>query len=224
MQPTTGSAAAAKTKSPSAATAAAATVVDTPQSSTVPPLVAPTPSLTYAQALSNYVESYAGYSLFCYLFAVKDRHNGNILIDRDGHILHIDFGFMLANSPGGNWNFESCPFKLTQEYLDVFGPGGVGSDMFHYFELLFVRGFLELRAHNEELCMFIAAISSHSYMPCFLNGHDGAFTVQQLKQRFFLHCGENECIANLQALIHSSVNHWRSQQYDTFQKWSNNID
>jgi phosphatidylinositol kinase/protein kinase (PI-3 family) len=49
---------------------------------------------------------------------VKDRHNSNLLIDEDGHIIHIDFGFMLSNSPGGV-NFESAPFKLTRELLEV---------------------------------------------------------------------------------------------------------
>lgn len=49
---------------------------------------------------------------------IKDRHNGNLLIDEEGHIIHIDFGFMLSNSPGGV-NFESAPFKLTRELLEV---------------------------------------------------------------------------------------------------------
>ena len=57
------------------------------------------------------------FSVF-YLIQVKDRHNGNLLMDEEGHIIHIDFGFMLSNSPGGV-NFESAPFKLTRELLEV---------------------------------------------------------------------------------------------------------
>lgn len=59
----------------------------------------------------------AGYSLFNYLLQVKDRHNANILIDRDGHIVHIDFGFLLSCTPGG-LNFEAAPFKLTDVYKE----------------------------------------------------------------------------------------------------------
>ena len=35
----------------------------------------------FHEAQKNFAESLAGYSIFCYLFNVKDRHNGNILID-----------------------------------------------------------------------------------------------------------------------------------------------
>jgi len=54
----------------------------------------------------------------CFLLQIKDRHNGNILIDSEGRIIHIDFGFFLCTSPGGI-NFEKAPFKITEEYLDL---------------------------------------------------------------------------------------------------------
>lgn len=74
--------------------------------------------MRFLTAQRNFVESLAGYSLICYLLQIKDRHNGNILIDKEGHIIHIDYGFMLTSSPGG-MGFETAPFKLTDEFIKV---------------------------------------------------------------------------------------------------------
>lgn len=52
------------------------------------------------EAKTNFLNSLAGYSLVTYFLQVKDRHNGNIMLHRDGSIIHIDFGFFLSNAPG----------------------------------------------------------------------------------------------------------------------------
>lgn len=98
------------------------------------------------------MESLAGYSLFNYLFNVKDRHNANIMLDSTGHVIHIDYGFMFQNAPGGI-SFEGAPFKLTQEYIDLMD--GLDSEMFQYYKSLMIRGFFELRKHLDDIIVLI---------------------------------------------------------------------
>lgn len=92
----------------------------------------------YKAAEDAFKRSLAAYSIISYILQLKDRHNGNVLIDNEGHIIHIDFGFMLSNSPG-SVGFEAAPFKLTQDYVDVLG--GVNSPGFDDYKALCKQAF-----------------------------------------------------------------------------------
>ena len=110
---------------------------------------------------------------------VKDRHNGNILLDNEGHVIHIDFGFMLSTSPK-NLGFENSPFKLTEEFIEVMG--GQGSDMFEYYKILMLQGMVAARKHQEKIVSIVEIMRSGSQLPCF---KAGASTVTALKSRFY---------------------------------------
>jgi len=84
-----------------------------------------------------------------YLLQIKDRHNGNLLIDREGHLIHIDWGFILESSPGGNLGFEAAPFKLPLEYIEVLG--GLDSEPWKEFKSLVQDGFKSVRKHCDSI-------------------------------------------------------------------------
>lgn len=176
------------------------------------------PSFKLAQR--NFVESMAGYSLVCYLLQLKDRHNGNLLLDEEGHIIHIDFGFMLSNSPGGV-NFESAPFKLTRELLEVMDSDaeGVPSEFFDYFKVLCIQGFLTCRKHAERIILLVEMLQDSGF-PCFKGGPR---TIQNLRKRFHLSLTEEQCVSLVLSLISSSLDAWRTRQYDYYQRVLNGI-
>lgn len=73
-------------------------------------------------ARKNFCFSLAAYSLLCYFLQIKDRHNGNILLRKDGAIVHIDFGFLFTTAPGKAIELErKVPFKLLSEYVALLG-------------------------------------------------------------------------------------------------------
>ena len=138
-------------------------------------------TVAFHRARRNFVQSLAAYSVVSYLLQLKDRHNGNILLQADGSLVHIDFGFLLSNSPGQNLGFEAAPFKLTSEWVDLIG--GVGSAWFRYFSTLVVRGFQEARRHMDKLLLIVRAtyLGVGGKLPCF---HAGEATVEAMRQRF----------------------------------------
>jgi len=177
-------------------------------------------SEAFLKAQQNFTESLAGYSLFCYFVQVKDRHNSNILLDGDGHIIHIDFGFMLsaANSPGGGMNFEKAPFKLTLEFIEVMG--GPDGDMFKYFRMLVLQGFVAARKHMGEILPLLEIILPESKLPCLVGGKEA---VKAFEGRFCLTMTEKALSAHVEQLVEESLSSLRTQLYDQFQYLSNGI-
>jgi len=172
----------------------------------------------YQDAVQNFVESMAGYSLVCYFLQIKDRHNGNIMLDNLGRLMHIDFGFMLSSSPGGNMNFENVPFKLTQEYIQIMG--GEDGAPFRTFQAHFVRGFLEVRKHYHKFIM-LADIMQDANIVAFKIG--GEKTIAAFKARFVPDLTEVQAVEFAVKLVTESCNHWRSSQYDEYQRFTNGI-
>lgn len=117
--------------------------------------------LSFEEAQDNFLRSLVGYSLICYILQIKDRHNANILMDREGNIIHIDFGFVLGDTPKMckvPIFSEKAPFKLSDEYWEVLGgwntkQGGLGVRFCHMFE----HAFACAAAHTDEIAALVEA-------------------------------------------------------------------
>lgn len=168
-------------------------------------------TVAYGSAVDAFTRSLAAYSIICYILQLKDRHNGNVLIDNQGHIIHIDFGFMLSNSPG-SVGFETAPFKLTQEYVDVMG--GTDSKDFARFKTLCRQAFQALRKSADNLVGLVELMGKESRMPCFNSG--AAYATNQLKQRFVLQMSEHEAGEFVEGLVQKSLGSYSTKMVCTF--------
>lgn len=134
------------------------------------------------KARDAFARSLAGYSLVCFILQIKDRHNGNILLDSEGHIMHIDFGFILTNAPGKGLNFEKAPFKLTDEFVDVMN--GLESRYFKKFRQKLIAGFSAIQKKAEHLILLVEMmIVSQEELECFKAGRERVLA--ELRERLF---------------------------------------
>ncbi|KAL1899387.1 Phosphatidylinositol 4-kinase stt4 [Ceratocystis pirilliformis] len=172
-------------------------------------------SLRFQAARANFVKSMAAYSVISFLLQFKDRHNGNIMIDDQGHILHIDFGFCFDIAPGGI-KFERAPFKLTTEMMAVMG-GSPDHQAFRWFEELCVKAFLAARPYAHKLAE-IVHLMMDSGLPCFKPE-----SVKHFVDRFVLDKSEKEAADFMRDLIHKSYASYSTGIYDHFQLLTNGI-
>ncbi len=174
-------------------------------------------SVRYQEARSEFVKSMAAYSVISYLLQFKDRHNGNIMIDDKGHILHIDFGFCFDIAPGGV-KFERAPFKLTPEMIAVMGGDDPRtSQPYRWFEELTVKAFLCCRQYYEQLSHLVLLMLD-SGLPCFKPE-----TMRNFRNRFVLDKTPDEAADRMLECIKKSAGNVSTKVYDEFQLLTNGI-
>lgn len=172
-------------------------------------------SIAFQRARLDFVKSLAAYSVISYLIQFKDRHNGNIMYDADGHIIHIDFGFCFDITPGGV-RFEAAPFKLTKEMVQVMG-GSPRALPYKWFEEQCVRAYLASRVFADDICRVVEPMLE-SGLPCFKGQ-----TIRHLRERFALQKSDAEAAQFMRHLISKSHESNYTKGYDEFQRITNGI-
>lgn len=176
-------------------------------------------SRSFKAAQRNFMLSLVGYSLVSYLLGLKDRHNGNIMIDVRGRLIFIDFGFAMGMAPGHEFSFERAPFKLTQDYIDVMG--GTNSACFAEFKRLFLAGFEAARANSQIALGLVEIMMYKSNYPCFSGPrYGGNRALVEFQRRLMLTVPEKDVRKKALRLISKSINHKGTWAYDRFQQFS----
>lgn len=173
-------------------------------------------SKSFLAAQHNFMRSLAGYAIVSYLLGLKDRHNGNIMIDTRGHLIFIDFGFAMGMAPGHEFTFERAPFKLTREYIDVMG--GYDSDCYKEFQDLFAEGFMEARANSQIALGLVEIMMFKSNYPCFQGFRYGnGVALKHFSERLMIDVPDNLVEKKALALVHRSAENIGTVSYDKFQ-------
>ncbi|KAF8969865.1 hypothetical protein BDZ97DRAFT_1937223 [Flammula alnicola] len=158
-------------------------------------------TINFQRARLNFIQSMAAYSVACYILQIKDRHNGNIMIDGDGHI---------------GVKFEPHSFKLNHEMVVLMG--GRYSQGYQMFQNLTVKAFLAIRPHAEQIIATIRLMLDTG-LPSF----KGEPTIRRLRDRFALQLNERQAADFMMGIIRNAHENVRSTAYDEFQRLQNGI-
>ena len=125
-------------------------------------------------------------------------------------------GFFFLSSPGKNAGFESAPFKLTREFVELLD--GPNSHLFRQFRELCVKTFIALRRHCMEIILLVEMLKNgNEELKCFRGRPDLA--IQQLRERFRLDLNDRACREYVNALVDDSIENWRTDWYDRYQRY-----
>jgi phosphatidylinositol 4-kinase len=182
----------------------------------------------------------AGYSIVTYLLAIKDRHNGNIMLNNEGaattniiyynfcrfvlisyfkgNIIHIDFGFVFGLAPGKQFSMETAPWKLTDELLGVMSNGQ--GDLISQYKRLCTAALSAARKHHQRLLSVMEIMSYNSNFPSFKYNKNA---IIGLKERLLLNVSEDQLAGEVEKLFSRSVSHSGTFAYDQFQLMTNGI-
>jgi len=174
-------------------------------------------SLGFQKARHNFILSHAAYSVVSFVLQIKDRHNGNILVDEDGHVVHIDFGFIFDISPGGDLKFERAPFKLSQEMIDIMG-GNITAEPFQYWLDLVIKAYLASRQHMDSF-LALAELMKESGLPGYRPN-----TMVNLRNRFCPEKTDRAAAEFMMQQVNESYDKISTMIYDEYQRWANGID
>jgi len=174
---------------------------------------------TFEEAREAFLVSAAGYAVASYILNSKDRHNGNILLDGAGHMIHIDFGFILEISPGGNLGFETAAFKLTHEMAQLIDPSGDRkSETFLRFAQLCVKGLLVARCQLDAI-VSLFELYSKPHLPCFERGNP----LESLKRRLMVGVPERVAARRMVRKVADAYDKGTTNVYDVVQYLQNRI-
>eukprot|EP00249_Psilotum_nudum_P022815 c28649_g1_i1 orf=409-2850(-) len=164
-----------------------------------------------ATCLETFVKSCAGYCVIMYILGVGDRHLDNLLLQDDGRLFHVDFGFFLGRDPKP----FPPPMKLCKEMVEAMG----GAESQHYgrFKSYCCEAYNILRK-SSNLILNLFHLMAGANIPDIAS--DPEKGILKLQEKFRLDLDDEEAVQYFQSLINDSVSALFPQMVETIHRWA----
>ncbi|KAF4366136.1 hypothetical protein F8388_014854 [Cannabis sativa] len=164
-----------------------------------------------ATCLETFIKSCAGYSVITYILGIGDRHLDNLLLQDDGRLFHVDFGFILGRDPKP----FPPPMKLCKEMVEAMG--GAESQYYTRFKSYCCEAYNILRK-SSNLILNLFHLMAGSNIPDIAS--DPEKGILKLQEKFRLDLDDEACIHFFQDLINESVSALFPQMVETIHRWA----
>jgi phosphatidylinositol 3-kinase len=156
------------------------------------------------QVMDNYVRSCAGYCVVTYILGVGDRHLENLLLSKDGHFFHADFGYILGQDPKPFPPLMKLPIQIIE------GMGGSDDINYKTFCQYCFITYITLRK-NASLILNLVQLMINTSIPALRTGIENSEAEKmellwKVQEKFMLEMNDEEAVLHFQNLIDSSVN------------------
>ena len=146
--------------------------------------------------IDKYIRSLAGYLVMTYVLLVGDRHDNNILIKKDGRLLHIDFGFVF----GENAKPFSPPVKLRKGMLSFLGDTQTGLNKV----MEFAGPAYNALRREARLILTLIELMLPSNLPCLSKNPD--YKLHQVEKILMINSSDSKAMNSLRALFTDAIN------------------
>ncbi|GLU03095.1 hypothetical protein SLE2022_203130 [Rubroshorea leprosula] len=164
-----------------------------------------------ATCLETFIKSCAGYSVITYILGIGDRHLDNLLLQDDGRLFHVDFGFILGRDPKP----FPPPMKLCKEMVEAMG--GAESQYYTRFKSYCCEAYNIIRK-SSNLILNLFHLMAGSNIPDIAS--DPEKGILKLQEKFRLDLDDEACIHFFQDLINESVSALFPQMVETIHRWA----
>ena len=102
----------------------------------------------------RFIRSCAASCILCYVLGVGDRHLENIMVTDTGHLMHIDFTYLIGADPHRSM---ACDMRVTPDMIDMFG--GTESEEYITFRNLCSEAYMVVRRYASLWYMLLLPLS-----------------------------------------------------------------
>lgn len=173
------------------------------------------PRISILDMRNNFIKTCVASCILCYILGVGDRHTENILVNKYGDLVHIDFSYLLGEDPKIN-----TEINITPDMLDMLG--GYNSPTFMKFKKVCSEAYKKIRRRSSLWYMLLTYLTFS--IPAIPQYYDNLemikiHTIERLIP------GELDEEGNIQIMkiLDKSSTSWTNQISEYSHKLSNNM-